>query len=79
VNDVKGRHFEGVIILRAVRWWCKYGVSCRELAEMLEERGVAVDHTRIYSWAQRYAPEIEQRPRWHRRRPRSTSWRVDEA
>ena len=38
MNDFKGRHFEGQIILWAVRWYCKYGVSYRELAEMLEER-----------------------------------------
>ena len=78
MNDFKGRHFEGQIILWAVRWYCKYGVSYRELEEMLEERGVVVDHTTIYRWTQRYAPEIEKRLRWYWRRPRSTSWRVDE-
>ena len=78
MNDFKGRHFEGQIILWAVRWYCKYGVSCRELEEMLEEGGVTVDHTTIYRWPQRYAPEIEKRLRWYWRRPRSTSWRVDE-
>jgi hypothetical protein len=34
--------------------------------------------TRPYRWVQRYAPEIEKRLRWHWRRPRSRSWRVDE-
>ena len=52
MNDFKGRHFEGQIILWAVRWYCKYGVSYRELGEMLEERSVSADHT----WTQRYAP-----------------------
>jgi transposase-like protein len=33
---------------------------------------------RHYRWVQRYAPEIEKRLRWHWRRPRSGSWRVDE-
>ena len=42
------------------------------------ERGVFVDHSTIYRWAQKYAPEIERRLRWHWRRPQSTSWRVDE-
>ena len=78
MNDFKGRHFEGQIILWAVHWYCKYGVSYRELEEMLEERGVAVDHTTLYRWTQRYAPEMEKRLRWYWRRPRSTSWRVDE-
>ena len=78
MNDVKGRRFEGQVILRAVRWHCKHGVSYRELEEMLEERGVEVDHTTIYRWTQRHAPLIEKRLRWCWRRPRSTSWRVDE-
>jgi IS6 family transposase len=45
MNDFKGRHFQGDIILRAVRWYCKYGISYWKLEEMLEERGIEVDHT----------------------------------
>lgn len=59
MNAFKGRHFTGIIILWAVRWYCKYSISYRELQEMLAERGVNVDHTTIYLWVQRYAPEIE--------------------
>ncbi|EKT62586.1 TnpA [Providencia alcalifaciens Dmel2] len=65
MNAFKGRHFTGIIILWAVRWYCKYGISYRELQEMLAERGVNVDHTTIYRWVQRYAPEIEKRLRWY--------------
>ena len=46
--------------------------------QMMGERGVPVDHSTIYRWVQRYAPEIKKRLRWQWRRPRSTSWRVDE-
>ncbi|PCR11233.1 hypothetical protein CQA67_31225, partial [Klebsiella pneumoniae] len=46
----KGRHFQRDIILWAVRWYCKYGISYRELQEMLAERGVNVDHSTIYRW-----------------------------
>jgi transposase-like protein len=53
-------------------------VSYRDLEQMMGERGVLVDHSTIYRWAQRYAPEIEKRLRWQWRPPRSTSWRVDE-
>ncbi|WP_228136582.1 hypothetical protein, partial [Klebsiella pneumoniae] len=42
---------------------CKYGISYRELQEMLAERGVNVDHSTIYRWVQRYAPEMEKRLR----------------
>jgi transposase, IS6 family len=78
VSDFKGRHFEGEIVLWAVRWYCRYGVSYRDLEQMMGERGVSVDHSTIYRWVQRYAPEIEKRLRWQWRQPRSTSWRVDE-
>jgi transposase, IS6 family len=60
-----------------VRWYCKYGISYRDLAEMMEERGVAVDPSTIFRWVQHYAPEIEKRIRLYRG-PRSGSWRVDE-
>ncbi|WP_139367840.1 IS6 family transposase, partial [Enterovibrio nigricans] len=76
--DFKGRHFSGQVILWAVRWYCKYGVSYRELAEMLEERGVDVDYTTIYRWVQKYAPEIERRLRWYWKPTRATSWQLDE-
>ncbi|EXD72320.1 transposase tnpIS15 domain protein, partial [Acinetobacter baumannii 947299] len=53
MNPLKGRHFQRDIILWAVRWYCKYGISYRELQEMLAERGVNVDHSTIYRWVQR--------------------------
>ncbi|MCQ5404462.1 hypothetical protein NO741_27425, partial [Klebsiella pneumoniae] len=68
MNPFKGRHFQRDIILWAVRWYCKYGISYRELQEMLAERGVNVDHSTIYRWVQRYAPEMEKRLRWYWRR-----------
>ena len=58
---VPWRHFAGEIILWAVRWYCRYGISYRELEEMMGERGVEVDHTTLYRWTQRYAPELEKR------------------
>jgi len=77
MGDFKWRHFRGEIILWAVRWYCKYGISYRELEEMMSERGVAVDHTTIYRWVQQYAPEMEKRLKWYLRSPLHQSWRVD--
>jgi IS6 family transposase len=75
-----GRHYPKDVILWAVRWYCRYGVSYRELEEMLTERGVSVDHTTIYRWVQRYGPELDTQTRWYRRVGdwRAQSWRVDE-
>ena len=36
VNDFKWRHFRGEIILRGMRWYCKYAINYRNLEEMLE-------------------------------------------
>ncbi|HIF7365703.1 TPA: IS6 family transposase, partial [Klebsiella pneumoniae] len=79
MNPYKGRHFQRDIILWAVRWYCKYGISYRELQEMLAERGVNVDHSTIYRWVQRYAPEMEKRLRWYWRNPSDLCpWHMDE-
>jgi transposase-like protein len=50
MSEFKWRHFEGEIILWAVRWYCRYGISYRDLEQMMGERGVAVDHSTIYRW-----------------------------
>jgi transposase, IS6 family len=79
MNPFKGRHFQRDIILWAVRWYCKYGISYRELQEMLAERGVNVEHSTIYRWVQRYAPEMEKRLRWYWRNPSDLCpWHIDE-
>jgi transposase-like protein len=76
--DFKGRHYQGAIILSCVRWYCKYGISYRDLEEMMVERGVEVDHTTLYRWVQRYAPEMEKRLRYFWSPTLGYSWRVDE-
>jgi transposase-like protein len=73
VTDFKGRHFEGEIVLWAVRWYCRYGVGYRDLEQMMGERGISVDHGTIYRWVRKYAPGVERRLRWQWRQPRSTS------
>ena len=55
MTDFKRRHFQGDVILWAVRWYCRYPISYRDLEEMLAERGISVDHTTIYRWVQCYA------------------------
>jgi transposase-like protein len=59
----KRRRFPVEIILLCVRWYCKYGISYRDLSEMMSERGVSVNPSTIFRWVQRYAPEIEKRVR----------------
>lgn len=73
----KRRRFPVEIILLCVRWYCKYGITYRDLAEMMQERGVEVDASTIFRWVQHYAPELEKRTRWYQDYC-SGSWRVDE-
>ena len=73
----KWRHFEAEIILLCVRWYLRYSLSYRDLEEIMLERGLHVDHTTIYRWVQRYAPELDKRCRPHLKAT-TDSWRVDE-
>ena len=62
-NPFKWRQFEPALILQCVRWYLRYALSYRDLEDMMRERGLCVDHTTIYRWVQRYAPEIDKRCR----------------
>ena len=76
-SPFKWRHFEASVILLCVRWYCRYQLSYGDLKEMMSERGLPVDHTTIYRWVQRYAPEINRRMRPHLKMS-GTSYRIDE-
>jgi hypothetical protein len=69
VSIFKRRRFPVEIILVCVRWYCKYRITYRDLAEMMQERGVEVDSSTIFRWVQRYEPELEKRIRWYQRLP----------
>jgi transposase, IS6 family len=76
-KDFKGRQFTAEVILWAVRWYMMFPISYRDLELMLQDRGVAVDHTTLFRWIQAYAPELEKRIRSHLRTCNG-SWWVDE-
>jgi IS6 family transposase len=76
-SPFKWRHYEPTIILLCVRWYCRYQLSYRDVEEMMCERGFDVDHTTVFRWVQRYAPEINKRIRPYLKMS-STSYRVDE-
>ena len=59
----RGCRFPAEVILWAVCWYLRFGISYRDLEAMLADRGVAVDHTTMYRWVQRFAPELEKRMR----------------
>jgi transposase-like protein len=60
-----------------VRWYLAYPLSYRHVEELLEERGVPIDHATIQRWVVKYSPQLEEA--FHRRkRPVWVSWRMDE-
>jgi transposase, IS6 family len=73
----KWRQTEPALILCTVRWYLRYSLSLRDVEELLQERGLKADHTTVWRWVQRYAPELEQRLRRYLK-PTNKSWRVDE-
>ena len=73
----KGAHFPQDIILMGVRWYVPYPLSYRHVEELMEERGVLLDHATIQRWVVKYSPLLEEA--FHRRkRPVWVSWRLDE-
>ncbi|HEY9282237.1 MAG TPA: IS6 family transposase [Pyrinomonadaceae bacterium] len=76
-SPFKWCHFEPTVILLCVRWYCRYQLSYRDLEEVMSERGLSVDHTTVWRWVQRYAPEINKRMRPHLKMS-GTSYRLDE-
>jgi IS6 family transposase len=76
-SPFKWRHFEAEIVLCAVRWYLRYALSDRDIEALMHERGVSVDHTTVFRWVQRYAPELERRCR-PQLKATNDSYRVDE-
>jgi transposase-like protein len=72
-----GFRFPPEVIVVAVRWYLRFGLSYRDVEELLVERGVEVDHVSVYRWVQRFTPLLAEaaRPCRHRVGDR---WRVDE-
>jgi transposase-like protein len=44
------------VIVVAVRWHLRHGLSYRDVEELLAERGIQVDHVTVYRWVQRFTP-----------------------
>jgi transposase, IS6 family len=72
-----GFRFPPDVIVLAVRWYLRFGLSYRDIEELLAERGVEVDHVTIYRWVLRFTPLLADaaRPCRHALGDR---WQVDE-
>jgi hypothetical protein len=72
-----GFRFPPDVIVVAVRWYLRFGLSYRDVEELLAERGIEVDHVTVYRWVQRFTPLLAEaaRPCRHGVGDR---WQVDE-
>ncbi|MGX5481443.1 IS6 family transposase [Bacillus thuringiensis] len=70
-------HYQPDIIVLTVRWYLRYNLSFRALAEIMEERGLPLAHTTIMRWVHQYGPELDERILRHLKQT-NDSWRVEE-
>ena len=75
--DFKGNHYPREVVLHAVFFYLRYAVSYRDLEEILQERGVDVDHATLNRWVVRYSPLIAKEAQRRKART-SSSWRMGE-
>jgi transposase-like protein len=72
-----GFRFPSDVIVVAVRWYLRFGLSYRDVEELLTDRGVEVDHVTVYRWVQRFTPLLAEAARPCRRAV-GDRWFVDE-
>jgi transposase-like protein len=72
-----GFRFPREVIVLAVRWYLRYGLSYRDVEELLAERGVQVDHVTIHRWVRRFMPILAEAA-CPARHAIGSRWRVDE-
>jgi transposase-like protein len=72
-----GFRFPVEVIVVAVGWYLRYGLSYRDVEELLAERGIEVDHVTVYRWVQRFTPLLADAARFARHSP-GDRWFVDE-
>jgi transposase-like protein len=72
-----GFRFPPEVIVLAVRWYLRFGLSYRDVEELLAERGIDVDHVTVHRWVQRFAPLLVDAARFARHRV-GDRWQVDE-
>ena len=55
---LKRLHYSLQVMLTCVRWYVAYPLSLRHIQEMMQERGVFVDHVTVHRWAIKVLPVL---------------------
>ena len=77
VVSFKGAQFPKEVILHAVFFYVRYGVTYRDLEEILAERGIKVDHATLNRWVVKYASVLAAVAQ-KRKAQTAPSWRLYE-
>ena len=73
--NFKGHQYPKSVILYAVFFYVRYGVSYRDLEEIMAERGFDVDHATLNRWVVKFSPTIAANAQ-ARKKPAAVSWRT---
>jgi len=73
----KGCHFPKEVVLKGIRWYVAYPLSYRHVEELMEERGIEVDHATVNRWVVKYSPVLEAKFK-KQKQSIGKSWRMDE-
>jgi hypothetical protein len=73
----RGFRFPPEVIVLAVRWYLRFGLSYRDVEELLAEHGIDVDHVTVFRWVQRFTPLLADAARLCRHAV-GDRWFVDE-
>ena len=76
-SEFKNKHFTGEVILWAVRWYCHFAISYRDVVIMAAERGLTLSHTTPMRWLHQYAPKLAKKIKSHLKRS-NDSYKLDE-
>ncbi len=76
-DRLKGSHFPKSIVLQAVYWYLRYSLSYRDIEELMNERGVNIDHSTVQRWVVKYTGMLEDAFR-KKKKAVGKSWRMDE-
>ena len=78
MNLFSYRKFQDHIIITSVRWYTRYGISYRDLEEMMEERNIFVDHSTLNRWVIFYATKFAEKLKKYRKKGYNKVWYIDE-
>lgn len=76
-KSFKRLYYPADVIAQYVRWYLAYALSLRNLDEMMAERGIVVDHSRLHRWVIRLVPLLDKAFRRDKRKA-GRRWRMDE-